>query len=237
MQKSTNRTALEGDVLTYAKLAADVYNPTPSAVGGFQPVPGTSLVRWSGESGSSFHGAIYVRAKTGIVAIRGAREWKDWSDADIDLARLRLPIDQLGDGFDLFGTARKQFEGRGINAVVVTGHSLGGALAQIIAARITTFPVVGVTFNAPGASALSGMIKLPETNAKNVHNYRSSWDPVSLRGRHIGRPPVQIATQSAKTIANPGLVLGSMLLDRRLGPLISALETTGMGRASLHWEP
>lgn len=34
------------------------------------------------------------------------------------------------------------------------GHSLGGALAALVAARITTRPVIGVTFNAPRIEAL-----------------------------------------------------------------------------------
>jgi pimeloyl-ACP methyl ester carboxylesterase len=56
----------------------------------------------------------------------------------------------LGDAFSLFGAGRQEFKKRGCERIVVVGHSLGGALAALVGARVTTFPVSAATFNAPG---------------------------------------------------------------------------------------
>ena len=67
--------------------------------------------------------------------------------------------------------------------VVLTGHSLGGFLAQIVGTEtgLTTF-----TFNAPGAQGY-----LPELkNSKNVYNYIRESDLVGNFGQHIGKVEV-----------------------------------------------
>jgi hypothetical protein len=92
----------------------------------------------------------------------------------------------------------------------ITGHSLGGGLTQLVAARITTFPVIGVTFNAPGMAGLSSIVRFPLENHRNVHNYRAKFDPVSLKGAHIGRAPISIEG-------------GGM---HPIGPLIEALSSS-----------
>lgn len=229
-----------GTILTFARLSQDAYSESGSgSIDGFRRLQGTTLGRWSGAGGSSFFASAYLRGQTGVVAIRGSAERKDWLDADVDLARLRNPISQLGDGFDFLGNARRYFEANGVEIIVVTGHSLGGALAQVLAARITTMPVAGVTYNAPGAAGLLGPVKLPARNAVNIVNIRSTLDPVSLRGTHLGSRPISIATKSPRLAGATGVdgLAMSALLDHRLGPLVQALQTCGTGAQPITWSP
>ena len=65
---------------------------------------------------------------------------------------------------------------RGKN-IVITGHSLGGYLAQSVASRTG---VQAVTFNAPGASALK------KGENTNITNYMREHDVVGMFGSHIG---------------------------------------------------
>jgi len=180
-------------VLTLAKMSDDVY----SKVGG-NPIEGyrrldliADLDRINAR-GDGFFGAVYVQGEAGVIAYRGSKEWSDWSDADVSIACSSLPIDQLGDAFGFFAAARQLLTRMGCKKIMVTGHSLGGGLAQLVAARVSTFPVVGVSFNAPGVAALSGAVRVPTGNASKVFNYRAMLDPVSMKGAHIGHSPVSI---------------------------------------------
>lgn len=63
------------------------------------------------------------------------------------------------------------------NLIYVTGHSLGGYLAQVIAADNE---VAGITFNAPGAYGMS------KKKGKEVVNHTRKSDLVGTFGQHIG---------------------------------------------------
>lgn len=67
--------------------------------------------------------------------------------------------------------------------VTVTGHSLGGCLAQIAAHH---FDLRGETFNAYGAASLKG-IDPNEPNAARVTNHAMAGDVVSAASRHYGQ--------------------------------------------------
>lgn len=197
--------------LTLAMLSNDVYSAEGTGAGGYRRLHG---LPWLQQNGDGFFGACYTGGTTGVVAFRGSLELlADWCDADIDIARGRLPIDQIGDAFSFFSSARNALAGMKCTRVVVTGHSLGGALAQLVAARVSSFPVVGVTFNAPGAKQLRGAVRIDSPNERHVHNYRAEWDLVSKHGQHLGRTPITIKNAGAHPI----------------GPLIEALARTAEG--------
>jgi hypothetical protein len=198
-------------VLTLAKISGDVYdNFGRDPIDGYRRLASISDFDQINSRGNAFFGAAYIQGEVGVIAFRGSQEWVDWADADVSIACTSLPIDQLGDAFAFFGAARQVLLKRGCKKLMVTGHSLGGGLTQLVAARVTTFPVVGVSFNAPGVAALTGLVKIPSANARGVYNYRAKFDPVSLKGAHIGHSPVSIHG-------------GGM---HPLGPLITALSTT-----------
>lgn len=211
-------------VLTLARLSQDVYNDSSSGpVDGFRRIEGLNLARWSH---SSFYGAPYTHGSTGVLAFRGSLEREDWTGADLSIGLGRFPIDQLGDAFALFNTAKRLFEGQRITRIIVTGHSLGGGLTQVVAAGITSVPVVGVSFNAPGMAGLRGPVRIPRTNERNVFNYRADGDPVSLHGAHLGRAPT--------TVDIPGSLVGSLARGFVTGGALGAAIGGARNAAEAH---
>lgn len=200
-------------VLTLAHISDDVYDDLGSgAVLGYRRLQSEVFSRINSRP-SSFFGAAYCSGRTGVVAFRGSKEPSDWMDADIDIALGRMPIDQLGDAFDFFNEAKAALKGHGCDRLLVTGHSLGGALTQFVAGHSTSFTTVGVTFNAPGVAQLKGMVRIDCKNARNVFNYRARNDPFSMKGTHVGHSPISVDGGGA----------------HKLGPLVQALLSTGLG--------
>lgn len=87
-------------ILTCAKLALDAYSkPRPSTVLGYVPV------MFSPGGPAGFYGAAYI-GQVGVIAFRGSQEKEDWTDADVDIARNRLPSSQIGDALQFYNRAR-----------------------------------------------------------------------------------------------------------------------------------
>lgn len=82
--------------------------------------------------------------------------------------------------------------------VTVTGHSLGGALAQINAAK---FGLRGETFNAYGAASLFGV---PTSSTDQVINHVSAMDPVSAASPHFGEVRVYAEQQDIDSLTKAG---------------------------------
>jgi hypothetical protein len=81
-------------ILTCAMAAKDVYDNRPSTVVGYHPF------HWSDSGSRGFFGASYSAGKVGLIAFRGSHEvMEDWLDADVDIARSRFPVSQLGEAF------------------------------------------------------------------------------------------------------------------------------------------
>jgi len=76
------------------------------------------------------------------------------------------------------------------NAIVVTGHSLGGGLAQMVvnAAVASGLPISGVTFGAPGMAAIASGAgeRMPANMQNHLTNYVTPTDPIAHWGPHIG---------------------------------------------------
>jgi uncharacterized repeat protein (TIGR01451 family) len=129
-------------------------------------------------------GTIYDQGKAPVLAIRGTASGKDaWDDANPN-----------GIGFDQFNANRGdlnqwlQEASNPENTTVsfrphITGHSLGGALTQWVAADYSSQGELGkiVTFNSPGISP-QGADRFNTSSADKVTHYVSSIDVVSLAG-------------------------------------------------------
>lgn len=93
--------------------------------------------------------------------------------------------------------------------VTVTGHSLGGTLAEIMAA---TYNLHGETFNAYGAAGL--MQGVPQGSQQVIDHVRAG-DVVSAASPHFGEVRIYAAPQDIDTLDKTGYRYGGSLLSLR----------------------
>ena len=97
--------------------------------------------------------------------------------------------------------------------VTVTGHSMGGTLAQIEAWR---FGLRGETFNAYGAAELG--VGVPEGGSQVIDNVLAG-DPVSACSRHFGQVRVYATPADVASLRETGYLDGQRGLGRSLAAL------------------
>ena len=164
---------------------------------------------------AGFYAARYRRNECEVFAIRGTNDiQRDLLVDDIQIGLNRIPSqwEQCQKEFEKFlkvpNSAPKKF---------VTGHSLGGALAQLLAAKRSDTTVA--TFNAPG---MAQRISTEKSSPANIINFRASGDPVSLKGAPFG---------PMTTISVPSITSGQVKICVA-GIVITGL-TGGTGAAAL----
>ncbi|HZF97239.1 MAG TPA: hypothetical protein VEY92_03155 [Pseudoxanthomonas sp.] len=158
---------------------------------------------------SGYQGVIYQRVDTGeiVVAHRGTefdRELiKDGVLADGGMVAKRANS-QMADALELTQRAldfakhpRNLSQYHHTPEVTVTGHSLGGVLAQITAYK---FRLRGETFNAFGAASLGHGI--PEGGAQVVNHVKAS-DPVSAASMHFGQVRQYASMEEVRAVGGP----------------------------------
>ncbi|MCD9030011.1 lipase [Luteimonas sp. BDR2-5] len=138
---------------------------------------------------TGYQGTVYQRVDTGeiIVAHRGTEQiWKDGVVADGSMVANRTNP-QADEAVELtrraLAYAKQDGLERGGRApeVTVTGHSLGGTLAQVSAHH---FDLRGETFNAYGAASLDR--RIPE-GGNRIVNHVMAADAVSSASPHYGQ--------------------------------------------------
>lgn len=191
---------------------------------------------------TGYQGVIYQRPDTGeiVVAHRGTefkRELlKDGIAADGGMVANEVNS-QAKDALDLTARALRYAQQDGARnktappEVTVTGHSLGGCLAQIAAHH---YDLKGETFNAYGAAGLKG-INPHEPNATNVINHVMAGDAVSAASPHYGKTVTyatrtEVAAMVAAGYGNPLLsnkvaVAVPLLWYHKLGNFIDENKT------------
>lgn len=178
---------------------------------------------------NGYQGTIYQRVDTNeiVVAHRGTEQIaRDaiLTDGGMVVARTNV---QAPDAIALtqraLAYAKKEGQDLGQRPpeVTVTGHSLGGALAQITSHH---FNVKGETFNAYGAVSLS--YRIPEGGNTMINHVMAS-DPVSTASPHFGQVriyarPNEISTLAANGFSNHSL--RALIPDR---PIIAAGSSFG----------
>ena len=182
--------------LEYAAIAAAAYYPTRADTGhGF----GRYSPMRRGMSG--FQGAIYRRTSAGtntwVVGIAGTQP-TDGGGADIvadvgfggnagsvlglpgailSLAGAVLLSSQCASAEQLVTEARGAM-GRG-DTLSITGHSLGGGIAQIIAARTG---VTTMAFNPPAVTAVAGVSAAYGRSNPRITSLKVKNDPINFTG-------------------------------------------------------
>lgn len=183
---------------------------------------------------SGYQGTVYQRVDTGaiVVAHRGTEFGREpirdgvLADGGMVFGRINS---QAKDAIELtreaLERARDYAAKRHISLpeVTVTGHSLGGTLAQITAHH---FDLRGETFNAYGAASLG--YRIPEGGGR-VLNHVMAADAVSAASTHYGQvriyaTPGEIAQLQASGYHAPGIV-DALTPDN---PLLASVNTSHM---------
>lgn len=129
-------------ILTYARMCNAVYEDNPTISGwtqfGFRP-SGTGLA-------DAFQGVAFKKGAEVIVAFKGTSQKRDVI-ADLKLG-IGINTSQYADAVAFLDKMVIQDGAK----VTLTGHSLGGAIAQVVGNR-RRLPFV--TFNAPGVAVIS----------------------------------------------------------------------------------
>ncbi len=161
---------------------------------------------------NGYQGTIYQSVDTHeiVVAHRGTEFKSDLkaalqdgglADGGMVLARTNA---QAKDAIELTKRALEHAErlapkyGDHAPPVTVTGHSLGGCLAQVVAHK---FDLKGETFNAYGAVSLDQ--RIPE-GGNNLINHVMAADPVSAAGRHFGQVRVHATREEIYELQHAG---------------------------------
>ena len=127
---------------------------------------------WAG-----FQAVAYKNTSTKeiIIAYRGTDSLLDAIYSDAQIA-FNLTPQQVNPAIQFYDDIYNNFKEEGYT-ISITGHSLGGALAQYVAAQKQ---VSAVTFNAPGVSMPAG------GNASGIVNYVNMNDFIGCLNTHLG---------------------------------------------------
>ncbi len=172
-------------LLDLARISAHIYYSDPGHPDAIKAKQGANFKRLADaavmEHHSGFQGAIYECGDEWIVAYRGTESWEDVK-ADINIGLGNVP-DQFVPAMQLFEQAQQV---KGLSKIIVTGHSLGGGLAQLVSANKVA---LGVTFNPPGMAGMAKKLagKGYSFHSANVLNVVLRWDPVSEVGTLVGK--------------------------------------------------
>jgi hypothetical protein len=173
----------------YAFLSSKIYDPI-SANSYIESDTHKYVVHYvSPDSGSGYRGAVVEDTAAGqlIVTNKGTdvRHIGDLK-TDVGMAVMDAPAQWPEAAATLRWAWNYAHEtGRPLSSISVTGHSLGGSLAQLQAASMD---VHAETFNAYGAASMAQRLGLDvEAAQERVVNHRMYHDPVSAIARPIGR--------------------------------------------------
>jgi len=167
---------------TLAELASDAYsqNPAKDLPAGFAPVdlPGLQMHNGLFSDGSA-QAAVSLGVLDGdqvlVVAFRGSDHRQDWID-DLRDINAEYP------NFQPLISAVEDYANAG-GKVVVVGHSLGGAMAQVFMSQHAGDDQYrAVTFGSPGALPEAGVFAAHADT--RITNYQVSDDPFVFLGEH-----------------------------------------------------
>lgn len=213
---------------SYARLSDDVY-----ADGKLLEDTPFHIIRTI-DKPSGYHGLIYRNESTGeiVVAHRGTEFESDRirdlviTDGQMALVKLNQQLDGARETVELaLELARHGGHADNQVPVTVTGHSLGGTLAQMTAAE---YGLRGETFNAYGAAGLHDT----PAGGNQVINHVRATDMVSAVGQHFGIVRTYATEQDVALLLRDGTPPRTQGAGSFLGDIIELTpgKTHGMGQ-------
>ncbi|WP_191091480.1 hypothetical protein [Xanthomonas sontii] len=194
----------------YAELARDVYD-APQETGRNSKAVDIGGVFYKRleyvDRPSGYQGILYQRMDSGelIVAHRGTefdrQPLRDGLAVDGGMVMTRhnaQVADAVAFTSHALEYADKLAKDGAAPVVTVTGHSLGGALAEVTAHH---FGLKGETFNAYGAVSLDR--RIPE-GGTDVVNHVMAGDPVSAASRHYGQVRIYATPEEVAALQRAG---------------------------------
>ncbi|MCW0460213.1 hypothetical protein NB717_001281 [Xanthomonas sacchari] len=194
----------------YAELARDVYD-APQETGRNSKAVDIGGVFYKRleyvDRPSGYQGILYQRMDSGelIVAHRGTefdrQPLRDGLAVDGGMVMTRhnaQVADAVAFTSHALEYADKLAKDGAAPVVTVTGHSLGGALAEVTAHH---FGLKGETFNAYGAVSLDR--RIPEGGTDVINNVMAG-DPVSAASRHYGQVRIYATPEEVATLQRAG---------------------------------
>ena len=111
-----------------------------------------------------------------VISYRGSDSALDWGIDDLQIA-LGLSPSQKAGALNFYNSIINNDLVSSSVQITLTGHSLGGALTQLVAAETGAY---AVTFNAPG------MAEQANISTGNIVNYVNLNDFIGCYGEHVG---------------------------------------------------
>ncbi len=197
----------------YAALSEDSYRHPQSNPNSTVRIEGVDYrVLANADRPSGYQGTIYQRVDTReiVVAHRGTEPGRGVGELFRDAVRTDGGMvvngvnNQTQDAIDLtrraveLSRAEAERTGRPAPQVTVTGHSLGGTLAQITAHE---FGLRGETFNAYGAAGLRQGVP---AGGNDVVNHVRATDVVSAASPHYGQTRVYATPEDISALRDGG---------------------------------
>ena len=140
--------------------------------GNAQLPAGYRIINKAENKKNGFYAEAYSNGKDIIIAYRGTDDINSDGNNDVAMIKTKIP-NQAADAIAFHDKIQRENPNLDI---VVTGHSLGGSLSEIVSAIRKT---LAITFNAYG---IRDMFKQDGFKAKedNIVNYINEWDPFTM---------------------------------------------------------
>lgn len=135
----------------YLRMAEAIYNKDYiyTIIDNYQQVIVTNLTDQNGYyKNGNFVCAAYKNGNKIIISFRGTDDALDIFDADLSIIRNKIPKGDFEKAENFYNDLLKYYNDKGEKVEIeFTGHSLGGAIAQLMGAK---YGNKTITFNAPG---------------------------------------------------------------------------------------
>lgn len=231
------------DTREHAVLASDAYLNRSNAIGQEPVVNGVRYkVLDAADQSSGYQATAYQRVDSNeiIIAHRGTESFKDGiTDAGMALhGRNNQLDDAIAFTQRVLDKAKESEAKLGYPvAVTTTGHSLGGSLAELTAAK---FKLPAETFNAYGPADLKGLQRYGiDAHARHPHivNHVRATDVVGAGGHHFGEVHTYARAKDVESLRKGRYLDEPGLLRLPTNPLLTADLSAHSMSTFLHDNP